>query len=158
MNEVNKEMTQALLGELLEEEVKLSNADREYKAAKIRFDVASHKYAVVRDMVTEQLGFSPYLIPPAAWPSEALHHLSEHGKYKFIHMKTGYAVISALKEKSEPLTFEQIVEQLKSGGFGYPVKMLNRMVNAALMKTTGVEKTEDEKYVYKELNEEDMQF
>ena len=64
--------------------------------------------------------------------------------------------LEALKETKNPATLEEIVGILRSGGIRIGNNIINRAVNAALMRTTGIEKTDDGKYVYKE--EEDIPF
>lgn len=143
----NQRLISGLLNELLAEEETLGDADSQLKEARARFEVASRKYAAVRDMVTAYLGHSPYdetyrkkFLSVRNFPPQLL------GRYRFVHMRTGAAIVAALKEVQEPVTLEDIVERLRSGGMRL---VLPRMINAALMRTSGVEKTKDGKYRYR---------
>lgn len=153
----DKKLIQALLSELANEEVVLTDVEWQFKEARIKFDVSSRKYAAVRDMVTAQLGFSPYTIPIAGWPKTGQHLGNELGRHRFLHMKPGDAAVAVLKEVEEPLTLEDIIEKLASGGFR-GANIYKRIINAALMKTTGIEKNEDGKYKYEEPEPEDIPF
>jgi len=149
-------ITEGLLAELLKEEDNLNQAQYLLREARVRFNVASRKYAAVRDMVVSELGGSPYR-KDFKWPTKLVASAlqSELGKNRFLHMKAGDAVIAALKEVDEPLTLEEIVERLGSGGIRFPGPVATRMINAALMKTSGIEKTEEGKYRYKAEEEPD---
>ena len=137
-----------LLGEMANEEKALAAADGGLQAAKARFDVASRKYAAVRDMVASYLGRSPY--QKEYGPVFAKHALYEPGRYRFIHMKPGDAVVAVLKEAEQPMSLEEIVEQLLGGHIRISENILTRSVNAALMRTSGVQKTEGGKYRYED--------
>ena len=138
-----------LLEELVEEEKKLANASSVLTTARAKYDVASRKYAAVRDMVTNYIGKSPYN-KDVKWPRKLIQEKPLSGNFRFLHMKVGDAVVAALKEIAEPATLEDIVEKLKSGGIRINDAIITRAVNAALMKTTGVDKTEEGTYKYKE--------
>jgi len=157
MNTQDKDLIRGLLTELVNEETALGDAKSQFAAARVRFDVASRKYAAVRDMVTAQLGHSPYM-KSFKWPVAVGRLGANLGQYRFTHMKPGDAIIAALKEGEEPLALEQIVERLSSGGIRFPKSMLTRMVNAALMKTAGIEKTKNGKYIYPKEKPEDIPF
>jgi hypothetical protein len=162
MTNQNKLVTDGLLIELAKEEVALIEADAELQYAQAKFDVASRKYAAVRDMVTAHLGKSPYSKGDVKWPSQALTMITNKfkpfGLYRFLHMKTGDATVDVLKEAKEPLTLEEIVEKVRAGGIRKSETFLIRAINAALMRTKGVEKTKDGKYKYKEPEPADIPF
>lgn len=147
-------MTEGLLAELWQEETNLVEAEQRLDEARVRSSVASRKYAAVRDMVTEHLEQSPYT-KDFNWPPALINIPKQpaFGKHRFVHMKPGDAAVAALKEVDDPLALEEIVERVRIGGLRFPSTMLNRMVNAALMKTGGIEKTEDGKYIHKEEEE-----
>lgn len=150
-------LAQTLLAELANEEANFWQAEEQFKEVRAKFQVASRKYAAVRDMVTDQLGHSPYKVERTDWPLAGRKLGNKLGKHRFTHMKPGDAVIALLKETEEPLTLDEIVERLSDGGFR-AARIFRREINAALMKTAGVEKTEDGKYKYKEEEEEDIPF
>lgn len=155
MPTLDEDVIVGLFTELAKEESALAETDAVFRQARIKFDVASHKYAAVRDMVTEQLGFSPYLTEDATgpWPYET-EQPELNGFYRFILMKPGDAIVAALKEMNEPLTLQQIQNRLINGRFPYPT----RAINAALMRTKGVVKTDDDKYIYQEPEPEEVPF
>lgn len=144
-------MIEGLLVELAKEEALVTGAYQELTDARTKYNVSTRKYAAVRDMVTELLGFSPYPKDSVEWPAKALQlRPKPFGKWRFIHMKPGDAAVAALKEVEEPITLDEIVERLLGGG----MRLLTpRSINAALMRTSGIEKTEDGKYSYKEPEE-----
>lgn len=156
----DESFSDGLLSEVAKEEVALAEADAQLKEARARFNVASRKYAAVRDMVTRELDQSPYVKESRLALVGAKVGLSPLtlGRYRFIHMRVGDGVVQALKEIQEPATLEQIVDRLNGGRLA--TTDITRAVNAALMRTSGVEKTEDGKYTYKaeELEPEDLPF
>lgn len=159
MSRAQDPVSRGLLTELAKEEATLAGADSKLKEARARFDVASWKYAAVRDMVTRHLGDSPYSKGHGLWPQEAIGTLVKtRGCYRFIHMRVGDAVVAALKEVKEPMALEHVVQRLADGGIRISPLLLRRSVNAALMRTTGVEKTDDGKYRYQEPEPEDLPF
>lgn len=161
MTTQNKLVTNGLLIEMAKEEATLAEADAELQQAQAKFDVASRKYAAVRDMVAAHLGHSPYSKQAEKWPMEVAKFMLQHlptGRYRFIHMKTGVATVEVLKEAQEPLKLEEIVEIVRKGGIRKSETFLTRAINAALMRTKGVERTNDGKYKYKQLEPEDIPF
>ena len=149
MSDQENAIIQGLLVELLHEEDLLSDAASALKEAQIRFEVASQKYAAVRDVVARHLGRNPR----KEWVSQQVRELS--GRFRFIHMIPGNAVVAALAEAQEPMSLEQIVELLRAGTFRGASP---RVVNAALMGTSRVEKTEDGKYRYIQPEVEELPF
>jgi len=148
-------IVKGLLQEMLREEAASVEADCALQEASIRFEVASQKYCAVRAMVTAHLGYSPYVERKQLESVGAgLIRSDDIGKLRFMNMKTGDAIVAALKETQKPMTLEEIVERLLDGRILVPKRMLPRAVNAALMRTTGIEKTEDGKYKYVEEEEE----
>jgi hypothetical protein len=139
-------VTRGLLRELADEEKALAEADKQLQAARVGFDVASRKYAAVRDMVASYLGDSPYQKKYDRVFAEFSFY--NPGRYRFIHMKPGDAVVAVLKEAEEPMTLDEIVQELRSGHIRISEATLTRAVNAALMKTSGVKKLKDGKYRY----------
>lgn len=151
-------VAQGLIDELAKEEISLIEIHSEYARVRVKYNVASRKYAAVRDLVAGHLGHSPY-IESVQWPPKSLIEISNRGKtlgqFRFIHMKAGDAVVAALKEVEEPRTLDEIMVILSNGGFGLTI---TRMVNAALMRTSGIEKTDDGKYLYKKTEPDDIPF
>ncbi len=155
-----------LLTELATEEAALGRAHTEFAEARTKYELAIRRYAAVRDMVTEELGKSPYIAGSVEWPPEAEQLLtSRPGQYRFLAMRPGDAVVDILKEVGMPLTLEEIVERLRAGGVrrmhlgeirASESAPFTRAINAALMRTSGIEKTEDGKYRYQEIETEEL--
>ncbi|MCJ7654585.1 MAG: hypothetical protein MUO97_04670, partial [Dehalococcoidia bacterium] len=59
-DEHRKAVIEGLEQELNRQEEMLGGADAELKKAQAKFDVASRRYAAVRDTLTKYLGYSPY--------------------------------------------------------------------------------------------------
>ena len=157
MSQRKDEVLNGLCREMLKEEDILIEADSVLKKAQTEFDVASRKYAAVRDMLTKYLGHSPYwlyedeetsVIVPESWGRGS--DPTRYGNYRFIYMTIGNAVVATLKEKDRPLALEQIVQILRTGGITRSESSLMRAVNAALMRTAGIDKTKDGKYQLEE--------
>ena len=142
MDSENYPVVYGLVQELTREDKALVEADMALYNAQIRFEVASQKYAAVRDVVARHLGRNPH---SKGVESEYDVKFPSNGRYRFIHMSVGDAILDALKESEEPMTLEQIAEVLWNGHLR-PVAP--RIVNAALMRTTGVKRTEDGRYRY----------
>ncbi len=149
MTNYNESIIQGLMKELVDEDKTLSEADEELRQARINFEVASEKFAAVRDVVARHLGHNPT-------KKDALKYYVQFpskGRFRFIHMAIGAAVVAALKESDEPMALNEIANAVMKGGLRAQVTM--RAVNAALMKTGGIEKTDDDKYRYVEPKEEE---
>lgn len=146
------DIVKGLMAELVDEDKALVKADEALKQARINFEVASEKFAAVRDVVARHLGHNPTnqdaLKCRAQFPSK--------GRFRFIHMAIGDAAVAALRESDEPMALEEIATAVVKGGLRAPGAV--RAVNAALMNTSGVEKTEDGKYRYVEPEEEEVPF
>ena len=122
---------------LVQEEQALMEAGVELADAQLNFDIASYRFAALRDMAVARMG----------WPFGGHPRLS--GVFRFIHMGVGEAIVAALRETTETLDLEALVAVLDSGGLGAEEGGVSpRAVNAALMKTSGVMKTADGTYVY----------
>jgi hypothetical protein len=146
-----------LLSELAKEELEVVEADNRLRLAQIAFELAVRRYAAVRDYVTQRLGSSPYSIK-TKWPEPYNVHTDFRGRYRFAQMEPGDAAVAALKETDTPMTLEEIVNHLRTGGLRVPSSLLTRSVNAALMRTTGIQKSEDGKYTYKEVSPDEFPF
>ncbi len=129
------------------EEASLVKAHEALTKAQIDFDVASRKYAALRDLFTEkfnQPAYTPESLAFAARRNEA------RGRYRFILLGAAEAITMALQEAKGPLSLGALYTALESGGWalesGGPSL---RSINAALMKTAGIVKTDDDKYSLK---------
>lgn len=145
-----------LLSELAKEEEAVGRANVALAEARAKFDVASRKYAAVRDMVTARLTRSPYCNESIAFyrsvaVNEAKVIIENPGQYRYLYMSMGDAIVDVLQDTEEPLGLGDIVKRLRDGG--YEISDV-RQVNAALMKTSGITKTEDGKYELEETEEE----
>jgi hypothetical protein len=147
-------LARGLLEELLKEDQALVEAAGELEQARTRYQVASRKYAAVRDVVSAHLGRDPYAL--SLFSLGFYQDFPSKGRYRFLHMSPGDATVAALKESEEPMTLEEIIEKLASGGLRAPG--MARMMNAALMRTTGVQKTEDGRYRYEAADPDDLPF
>lgn len=141
-------IAQGLLTALKEDEDALTEAHARLVEASARQDVASRRYAAMREAVRERLGVSPYS-PNVSWPDTVPWEIGKRRKFRFrfTRLKIGDAVTEALDESDVPLTLEEIVSCLNSGGL---YSRDTRAVNAALINTKGIVKTDDGKYSYVE--------
>lgn len=131
------------LMEVLEaEESALVTAGTELADAELKFEIASRRFAALRDLVVERLGW-PFEHDPS-WGRRGLG-----GGYRFIRMAVGDAVVAALRETTDPLSLSALLTELENGGLGAEEGGVTaRGVNAALMKTAGVVKMRDGSYFY----------
>lgn len=150
----SRNVEEGLIGELLAEEDRLIAADGNLAKARTDFEVNARKYAAVRDMLFHLLGHNPYVgdqFKRALGFNYKGGMAGAHGRYQYIYMKPGDAVIDVLRQSPQPMGLEEIVERVKAGGIRLPSVALTRAVNAALMRTTGVVKDEaTSKYSYKQ--------
>ena len=124
------------------EESALVDAGTELADAELKFEIASRRFAALRDLVVERLGW-PFEHDPS-WGRRGLG-----GGYRFIRMAVGDAVVAALRETTDPLSLSALLTELENGGLGAEEGGVTaRGVNAALMKTAGVVKMRDGRYVY----------
>lgn len=150
---IDDPIQESLIEELHDDDQAVVDAEFRLREARAKFEVASHKYAAIRDIVTRRIGFSPYSVridlvinpllgSPVEFPSK--------GRFRFLHMPVGDAVIAALIDATDPMSLDQIVATLRGGGVGGSDEVLTRSVNAALMRKTGIGKTDDGRYYIKE--------
>jgi hypothetical protein len=144
---------QGLLTELFNEDKRLAEVAIEYSAARAKWEVASRRYAAVRDMVRSYVGQNPYSIAPVNFVGNDTNGrpktFATGGRYRFMFMAVGDAIIAALTETKEPQSLDDLVARLREGGIGLSVAALTKSANAALMRKGGIEKTEDGKYFLK---------
>jgi len=148
-----KAVVKGLEQELCRQEDMLRTADEELKTAQAKFDIASRKYAAIRDTLAKYLRYSPYNkehgeVTEPVWEADEIIDFISYGKYRFIHMTIGNAVVAALMEAENPLALEDIVQKLREGGIRKSESTLTRAVNAALMRTKGIQKTKGGEYFY----------
>ena len=150
---VNEAVTQALIEELQREDAAIVTTWEQFRVAQVRHQIQVHRYAAIRDLILERLGGSPYT---EGW-KWGLADLPSQGRFRFVNMTPGVAVVAALREASEPMTMDELVVKLRNGG-GSPFP---RAVNAALMQTKGIvrsEEGENVKYRYVEPDPDDVPF
>ena len=143
--------------ELVKEGEKTAEADEQLKTALGRFEIASRRYAAVRDTVTDMLGgespFEVFEVPdrlhemkeiPAdpSNPNQKYYENPHFRMYRYLHKSVGEAVLNALRYTPFPLTLSQLVEDLKEGHLSTDA----RAVNASLLNMNGVEKLPDGSY------------
>jgi len=138
-----------LFAELAIEEQNLVDKEEAAFKANINQEVAAKKYAAVRDMVEEQLGYSPYTKPLDEMPPYIQKDFTDRGlkdfwgRHRFITMNTGDAIVMALSEVDVPVDLGTLAMRLQRGGLEFADI---RSINAALIRTKGVKKTDDGKY------------
>lgn len=127
-----------LLHELALGERALIEADEALRIAQNDFEVAARKYAAVRDLVTDFLGYSPYH-EDAVWAAEEARIVppEDRGAYRFLYLKPRDAIVAALDEQAADLSLEDLDKRLKSGG----LDLGKRAINAALMRLAAVRRT-----------------
>ena len=125
-------VTDETIEELASEENRLAIADGELARAKARYQVASRRYAAVRDATEEILGHSPYRPdiytsgePPPYW-----------GNFRYVGKGVGDAVLDFLRDSGGYWTLKEIVQHLSYRGLSTNA----RAVNASLLKMHGVAK------------------
>ena len=140
-----------LVEELQIEEEKLGDHYFTYLGARAKYEVAARKYAAVRDVVIENLGYDPYVVDDFRWPDkqEYFDNGTRVGEFHYLFMKPGPAVVTILKAANQPLALADIHSQLQEGKSALTL----RNVNAALMNTSGVKK-QDDMYVYESPEDE----
>jgi hypothetical protein len=98
--------------ELANDDAALVEIDAELRRVKARREVIGRKYAVMRDIVTERLGCSPYATSLVVAPNYDDIEFRSEGAFRFIYMDVGSAALAALEEAKEPMTLEELVNTL----------------------------------------------
>ena len=139
--------------ELGKEENLLAAADEELARASGRYQVASKRYAAVREAVEGLLGRSPYEQEAShLWPPTYSDDGTEippwdapnWGIYRYLSKGVGDAVAQELHDRGDPMDLEQLVEALKGGGLHVDA----RAVNASLLNMNGVTKLDGGTYMF----------
>ena len=142
--------------ELVKEGEKIAEADKQLNTALGRFEIASRRYAAVRDTVTEMLGGESPFGPEVAQrlhemkdiPADPSNHEQKYfknpcfGQYRYVYRSVGEAVFDVLRNVPFSLTLSQLVEELEEGHLSTDA----RAVNASLLNMNGVEKLSDGSY------------
>lgn len=142
-----------LLDELEKAELEAEEAFDAREEAHLLWNVATIKYAAVRDATTEALsGDNPYAPGSRNWPRTR----RGRGRFRFVRMNPGDAALTALREVDEPLTLQEVHTRLRKGGLSFSV----RGVNAALLQKAGIERLkpaggEEEEARYRAIEEDD---
>lgn len=147
-----------IVEQLEQDDTALVNADAALREAQFDHEVASRKYAVQRDIAMRRLGFDPYkpgeaLVVSNGWENRTVEFPSG-GRFRYLHMDVGDALIKVLTEGDEPMSLDELVVALRRGGIAVPMTALTRGVNAALINKAGIGKTDDDPPKYF-LNEDD---
>jgi len=134
-------VSQGLLNALKEDEEAIVKAYRGLADARTTFDVASRRYAAMREAVRARLGASPYS-KEVDWPAKTRREKTSHYEFRFryVEMQVGDAVTEVLSTSEETLTLDEIATQLSSGGLHFRDI---RAINAALINTKNILKLED---------------
>jgi hypothetical protein len=149
-NVITKTMLAKYLQALSEDEAIINEAGGSYEVAKAALDVGLRRYIALRQFVTEQLGKSPYAAD-VEWPDSG--SWVERGRYRFTGLTVGDAILEVLQEQFEQsrnseytsrwMTLPEIIDALSTGGLGFPEPVSARSVNAALLRTTGIQRGND---------------
>lgn len=150
--------SQGLLAALWDDDEVVASKAEELNTAVAAYEVATRRYAAMREAVRERLGTSPYA-PNVRWPmrhdpSSGFPMDRPNGQFRFVQMKIGDAIVEALQESATPLNLEQIVRTLADGGLG---SRDMRSVNAALINTKGIKPLSDGMYTYEKEEEDETQ-
>jgi hypothetical protein len=136
----------ALMREIQQAEIDVSGKYEALTDAQTDFDVASLKYAALRDILEGRWKKSAYLID-VEWPDRVG---PPEGRWKFIHKRLGQAVVEVLEDSPErEFELSTILEDLNRGG-AQPANRSQglslRAVNAVVMKSNRIHKTKGGKY------------
>jgi len=142
---------------LIDAEAELVQIDRALALLKLDFELASKAYAALREFFEGKFGESPYTGDWAVGkqytcgPTE--DDVAPYGIFRFTHMMMGAAVVNALKHLGPTESIDEIVDYLEEGGLEAGDNALDlrytvsqRAVNAALRRTTGVERDAEGRY------------
>jgi hypothetical protein len=125
------------LEDLTREEARLAIADGELARAKARYQVASRRYAAVRDVAEEMLGQNPYHPDTYMKVWGRLDEMPpDWGNFRYLGKGVGDAVLDFLRDRGGYWTLREIVQHLSYGGLSTNA----RAVNASLLKMKGVTK------------------
>lgn len=139
------------LQELQKEDIALHEAELAMEKARFDFELALRRYALVRDVVRQRFGVIPGSAPEDSI-GEYIDLLEERpdrepfptlGRWRFVHMPPGEAVVAALDEATQPLMLDELLALLRTGGMEIPD---GRTINAALRNTTRVRRLPDGRY------------
>ena len=141
-----------MIVDLNSEEHLLAKADKELGRAIAKYRVAAARYVAVREAIADYLGNSPYDRDTVyLWPdSESQEDTNLWGSYRYLDKDPGVAVNEVLLNADMPLTIQEILETVRSGG----LRQINgreidgRTVNAALLSNKEVIKDADEGTTY----------
>lgn len=140
--------------ELQSADTAITTAELALRQAQATFDMASRKYAAVRDIAMERLGFDPYADGHTSHTigvGGPTLNLPSEGRFRFMFMAPGIATVLVLREKGA-LSLGEIAAWLRAGGFG---QVDDRVINAALLKPPdGVVKQADGRYALVEEKQE----
>ena len=166
MNVVDQGLVENYLSALETDEAEIQSAGEEYRRAQARVNVALRRYTALRDFLTETLGCTPYA-SHVKWPDSRHIDPSTRGRYRYAGMKVGDAIVEVFRSRrdTEPfpdtesfselmasmaneltygspslMSLDEIIKDLSEGGLGFPEPVSARAVNAALMRTTGIER------------------
>ena len=165
---------QGLMREMVQAEFALNESYEVLLEAQTGFEVASLKYAALRDILEGRLGRSPYL-PHVPWPDDIPELLDpfSYGRWKYIHKRIGQATVEVLQNREalleggvrvletgndnpgKEMGLTAICGELAWGGLEPPKTNIlpnPRAVNAALINSNHVQKTEDGRYFLAPVN------
>lgn len=144
-------MIRRMMTALAQEDKALVEMRRQLDDARAQWEVASRKFAAVRDLAAERLGRNPYTVDPIEYDVT----FASEGRFAFLLMNPGDAAVEVLRASENPMTLEEIYMAARAGGLRAATP---RMLNAALMKTTGVKKSKDGRYEFEVPEEEEIPF
>lgn len=137
------------IGALADREKSLQTAHADVIAARARYIVAVRSYAATRDLFKDIFGESLYGDACDYRPLME-RQVPDSGRFRFVAMDPGEAVKEILADAQHPMSLSEIALGLRRGGFGLDEDagaiVSRRGVNAALMRTAGITKTDDDLY------------
>ena len=127
----------AILEALYAEDRKITELGKAVEKAQQECEIGTARYAAVRDMVREAINRDPYSQHLALYEAPIDEDLVSDGRYRFLLMPMGNAVLEILAEANDSLSVPQVKKALLKGG----VKDVDgRAVNAALMTLVRTER------------------
>ncbi|MCH8206397.1 MAG: hypothetical protein IH956_05275 [Chloroflexi bacterium] len=141
----------AILADLRHEEKRLADAERAVQEAAAHYRIAESHYVAIRDFARQSFGRTPYSTHfIEQWGPDGANLLiggddPSFGKYRFRGMKVGDAIVEYLTVSGGDRDIDQIIAALSEGGMRNASR---RPINAALMNTTGIVRTEGPDYAH----------
>lgn len=121
---------EAMLEALEAEDAKITELEQAVVRAQQEFQVQAARYAAVRDMLRNAIRHDPYCLYVAGDASPIGEGLVSDGRFRFLLMPIGQAVLQILAEANISQPVQEIKKALLKGGVPH---VDGRAINAALM-------------------------